>query len=76
MLKSMTGFGRSKHEVNSREYVVEIRSVNNRYHDINIKMTRTISYLEEKVAAKATVSHLTSPKPPLTAKTINAATPK
>jgi len=49
MIKSMTGFGRSKYETNSREYLVEIKSVNNRYNDVNIKMSRTISYLEDKV---------------------------
>ena len=49
MLKSMTGFGRSKYEIDGREYLVEIKSVNNRYSDINIKMPRSISFLEEKV---------------------------
>lgn len=49
MLKSMTGFGRSKYEIDGREYSVEIKSVNNRYSDIGIKMPREISYLEEKV---------------------------
>ena len=49
MLRSMTGFGRSKYEVNSREYLVEIKSVNSRYNDVNIRMSRAINYLEEKV---------------------------
>ena len=49
MLRSMTGFGRSKYENEGREYLVEIKSVNNRYSDINIKMPREISFLEEKV---------------------------
>ena len=48
-MKSMTGFGRSKLEKNSREYVVEIKSVNNKYNDINIKIPRNISCFEEKV---------------------------
>lgn len=48
-MKSMTGFGRSKYEIDGREYLVEIKSVNNRYSDINIKMPRNISFLEEKV---------------------------
>ena len=48
MIRSMTGFGRSKYEKNSREYIVEIKAVNNRYNDVNIKMSRAISYLEEK----------------------------
>ena len=49
MLKSMTGFGRSKYEIDGREYLVEIKSVNNRYSDVSIKMPRSISFLEEKV---------------------------
>lgn len=49
MIRSMTGFGRSKYEVNGREYSVEIKSVNNRYSDINIKLPRNISFLEDKV---------------------------
>ena len=35
-MKSMTGFGRSKLEENSREYIVEIKSVNHKYSDILI----------------------------------------
>lgn len=49
MLRSMTGFGRSKYEIEGREYLVEVKSVNNRYCDINIKMPRNLCYLEEKV---------------------------
>jgi len=45
----MTGFGRSKFEIEGREYSVEIKSVNNRYSDVSIKMPRNISFLEEKV---------------------------
>ncbi len=48
-MKSMTGFGRSKLEENLREYIVEIKSVNHKYCDINIKMPRNISCYEEKI---------------------------
>lgn len=48
-MKSMTGFGRSKIEVNSREYVVEIKSVNHKYSDISIKLPRNIMCFEEKI---------------------------
>ena len=48
MIKSMTGFGRSVYENEGREYLIEIKSVNNRFSDINIKMPRSLSYLEEK----------------------------
>ena len=49
MLKSMTGFGRSRYENDAREYIVEIKSVNNRYSDISIKIPRGISYAEETI---------------------------
>lgn len=49
MIKSMTGFGRSVYENEGREYLVEIKSVNNRYNDINIKLPRNLNYLEEKL---------------------------
>lgn len=48
-MKSMTGFGRGKYENDSREYIVEIKSVNHKYNDITIKMPRSIAYLEENV---------------------------
>ena len=44
----MTGFGRSTYENEGREYIIEIKSVNNRFTDINIKMPRNLNYLEEK----------------------------
>ena len=49
MIKSMTGYGKSTLNINSKEYQVEIKSINHRYSDINIKMPRALSYLEEDV---------------------------
>lgn len=49
MIKSMTGFGRYEYVEESREYKVEIKSVNNRYSDIGIKLPRSLSSLEENV---------------------------
>ncbi len=49
MLKSMTGVGRAKYEVNQREYVVEIKAVNHKYSDITIKLPKILSYLEDKI---------------------------
>lgn len=54
MIKSMTGYGRANYENDSREYTVEIKSVNNRYCDISIKLPRSISYLEEKIKKEIT----------------------
>lgn len=49
MIKSMTGYGRGRYENDGREFLVEIKSVNHKYHDINIKLPRSISFLEEVV---------------------------
>ncbi|MBR3152849.1 MAG: YicC family protein [Clostridia bacterium] len=49
MIRSMTGFGRSKLEIDGKEYTVEIKSVNHKYTDISIKLPRQISYLEDKI---------------------------
>ena len=54
MIRSMTGYGRGKYEIDSREYTVEIKSVNNRYCDVSVKLPRSISYLEEKVKKEIT----------------------
>ena len=49
MIKSMTGYGKSSLSINSREYQVEIKTVNHKYIDTNIRIPRVISYLEEEV---------------------------
>ena len=49
MMKSMTAFGRAKETVGGRDITVEIRSVNSRYFDCNIKISRSLSYLEERI---------------------------
>lgn len=48
MIKSMTGYGKSSLSINSREYQVEIKTVNHKYIDTNIKIPKMISYLEEE----------------------------
>ena len=45
----MTGYGRNTYESQGREYTVEIKSVNNRFSDINIKGPRSFNYLEEEI---------------------------
>ena len=49
MIRSMTGYGKQSLNIDGREYQIEIKSVNHRYLDINIKMPKTLSYLEETV---------------------------
>ena len=38
MIKSMTGFGRCEIMEHDRKFTVELKSVNHRYLDVNIKM--------------------------------------
>ena len=51
MIKSMTGFGRSEYSDGKRNVTAEIRSVNHRYCDITVKMSRRYSFAEEKLKA-------------------------
>ncbi len=58
LIKSMTGYGRAVETVNGREFTVELRSVNNRYLDCNVKLPRSVSFAEDAVkqAVKNAVS--------------------
>lgn len=49
MVKSMTGFGRGEYVSNDRKMTVEIKSVNHRYCDINVRMPKKISFLENNI---------------------------
>jgi uncharacterized protein (TIGR00255 family) len=49
MLKSMTGFGRGEGDTTLGKVVVESRSVNHRYSDINIKLPKRLSLFENRV---------------------------
>ena len=48
-MKSMTAFGRAKEMVNGREITVELRSVNSRYFECSVRISRIFSFLEEKI---------------------------
>ena len=58
LIKSMTGYGRAVQTVNGREFTVEVRSVNNRYLDCNVKLPRMVSFAEDAVkqAVKTAIS--------------------
>lgn len=58
MIKSMTGYGRGKSEIEGREYVVEIKTINHRYNDVSIKMPRYLSFLEDRIRQYVTKSIL------------------
>lgn len=49
MIKSMTGFGRCEIEEDNRKITVEIKSVNHRYLDVNVKLPKKLSFFESAV---------------------------
>lgn len=49
MIKSMTAFGRAKCENETKSVTVEIKSVNSRFFDCNVKLPRAYSALEERI---------------------------
>jgi len=49
MIKSMTGFGRSEVVENDRKITVEMKSVNHRYLDVNIKMPKKLNFFEAAI---------------------------
>lgn len=49
MIRSMTGFGRARRTVGGRDITVEIRSVNSRYLDCSVRLSRSVSFLEERI---------------------------
>ena len=49
MVRSMTGFGRAKKEIDSLDITVEIKSVNHRYFEFSARLPRSYNFLEEKL---------------------------
>jgi len=52
MIRSMTGYGRSKYEIDGRIYTVDITSVNHKYGDVSIKLPRILNYKEDDLRKK------------------------
>ena len=49
MIKSMTGFGRAEAQDEQHKFTVEIKSVNHRYLDFNIKMPKKLSFFDSAI---------------------------
>ena len=49
MVKSMTGFGRCTKQLGDFEISFEVKAVNNRYLDCNVRLPRIYSYMEESI---------------------------
>ena len=58
MIKSMTGYGGAKGEVNAIAVTAELKSVNNRYLDVSVRLPKSCLFAEEAVrsAVAETVS--------------------
>lgn len=52
MIKSMTGFGRCEVMEGNRKFTVEMKSVNHRYLDVNIKMPKKLNFFEAAIRAE------------------------
>lgn len=48
MLRSMTGYGRASNTDGKRSVTIEMKSVNNRFLDIDFSMPKPLTYLEEQ----------------------------
>lgn len=49
MVKSMTGYGRAQKQTDGRDILVEIKSVNARFLEQNVRIGRNYTYLEENL---------------------------
>ena len=49
MIKSMTGYGSAERIGCDKKFTVEIRSVNHRYSDVNVKTPRSFAFCEEAI---------------------------
>ncbi|THB70520.1 MAG: YicC family protein [Desulfobulbaceae bacterium] len=57
-IRSMTGFGRGVTTRGGRTWTVEVRSVNNRFLDVKIKLPRDYNEVEEQIRKQVTTSYL------------------
>ena len=58
----MTAYGRATDIINGKEILVEIKSVNSRYLDCTVKISRLYSYLEERAKAYLSAKGITRGK--------------
>ncbi len=49
MMKSMTGFGRCEVSEGQRKFTVELKGVNHRYLDVNIRMPKKLNFFETSI---------------------------
>lgn len=56
MAKSMTAFGRARRELDGKTVTVEIKSVNSRYLDLQIRTSRMCSPLEDRIKSRVSAA--------------------
>lgn len=56
MIKSMTGFGRAKSQIDGLDITVEIKSVNHRFFEFSARIPRAYAFLEEKIKSRLSQS--------------------
>ncbi len=61
MIKSMTGYGSAKGEAAGLALSVELKSVNNRYLDVSVKLPRALMFAEEPIRS-AVAKHISRGK--------------
>lgn len=53
-LRSMTGYGRGECRIGEKTLIVEVKSINNRYRDISVRLPRVLQSLEDDIRAQVT----------------------
>ncbi len=49
MIRSMTGFGRASFEVDGQTFLVELRTLNHRHLDLQLRLPRALAFLEPEL---------------------------
>ena len=49
MIRSMTGFGRGELQEGNRKFTVELKAVNHRYFDVNIRMPKSLGIFDASI---------------------------
>lgn len=52
MIRSMTGYGRGESERAGKVFIAEIRSVNNRFREVIVRIPRTLQVLEQEIRSQ------------------------
>lgn len=52
MIKSMTGYGRADFTINNETFTIEVKAVNHRYLDLNLRVPERLFALEHRIKAE------------------------